>query len=54
MELDLFVAWLEHPYPDPSLAAMVFLSLRYRLELGGAVRNACDEHGIRSKGLDPP
>ena len=28
MELGLFVAWLEHPYPDPSLAAVVFLSLR--------------------------
>ena len=28
MDLGLFVAWLEHPYPDPSLAAVVFLSLR--------------------------
>ena len=28
MEIGLFVAWLEHPYPDPSLAAVVFLSLR--------------------------
>ena len=27
-ELGLFVAWLEHPYPDPSLGAVVFLSLR--------------------------
>lgn len=27
MEIGLFVAWLEHPYPDPSLAAVVFLSL---------------------------
>ena len=27
-ELGLFVTWLEHPYPDPSLAAVVFLSLR--------------------------
>jgi hypothetical protein len=24
----LWVAWIEHPYPDPSLAAVVFLSLR--------------------------
>jgi hypothetical protein len=28
MDLTLFVTWLEHPYPDPSLAAVVFLSLR--------------------------
>ena len=28
LELGLFVTWLEHPYPDPSLAAVVFLSLR--------------------------
>ena len=28
IEIGLFVAWLEHPYPDPSLAAVVFLSLR--------------------------
>jgi len=28
LEIGLFVAWLEHPYPDPSLAAVVFLSLR--------------------------
>jgi hypothetical protein len=28
LDLGLFVAWLEHPYPDPSLAAVVFLSLR--------------------------
>jgi hypothetical protein len=27
-DLSLFVTWLEHPYPDPSLAAVVFLSLR--------------------------
>ena len=27
-DLAMFVAWLEHPYPDPSLAAVVFLSLR--------------------------
>ena len=27
-ELSLFVSWVEHPYPDPSLAAVVFLSLR--------------------------
>jgi hypothetical protein len=33
----LFVSWLEHPYPDPSLAAVVFLSL-HRVERGGAVR----------------
>jgi serine/threonine-protein kinase len=28
IDLGLFVTWLEHPYPDPSLAAVVFLSLR--------------------------
>jgi len=28
LDLSLFVSWLEHPYPDPSLAAVVFLSLR--------------------------
>jgi hypothetical protein len=28
MDLTLFVAWLEHSYPDPSLAAVVFLLLR--------------------------
>ena len=28
LDLGLFVSWLEHPYPDPSLAAVVFLSLR--------------------------
>jgi serine/threonine protein kinase len=27
-DLGLFVTWVEHPYPDPSLAAVVFLSLR--------------------------
>ena len=27
-EIGLFVTWVEHPYPDPSLAAVVFLSLR--------------------------
>jgi serine/threonine-protein kinase len=27
-ELGLFATWLEHPYPDPGLAAVVFLSLR--------------------------
>jgi len=27
-DLGMFVAWVEHPYPDPSLAAVVFLSLR--------------------------
>jgi serine/threonine protein kinase len=27
-ELGLFVTWVEHPYPDPSLAAVIFLSLR--------------------------
>jgi predicted Ser/Thr protein kinase len=27
-DLNLFVTWVEHPYPDPSLAAVVFLSLR--------------------------
>jgi hypothetical protein len=28
MDLGMFVTWVEHPYPDPSLAAVVFLSLR--------------------------
>ena len=28
LELSLFVTWVEHPYPDPSLAAVVFLALR--------------------------
>jgi hypothetical protein len=27
-ELSMFVTWVEHPYPDPSLAAVVFLALR--------------------------
>ncbi|MBC7978697.1 MAG: hypothetical protein H7138_27240, partial [Myxococcales bacterium] len=27
-ELGLFVTWLEHPYPDPGLAAVVFFSQR--------------------------
>ncbi len=27
-DLGLYVAWVEHPYGDPSLAAVVFLSLR--------------------------
>jgi serine/threonine protein kinase len=27
-DLGMFVTWVEHPYPDPSLAAVVFLSLR--------------------------
>jgi len=27
-ELGLFVTWLEHPYPDPGQAAVMFLSLR--------------------------
>jgi hypothetical protein len=27
-ELGLFVTWLDHPYPDPGQAAVVFLSLR--------------------------
>ena len=27
-DLSLFVTWVEHPYLDPSLAAVVFLSLR--------------------------
>jgi hypothetical protein len=27
-DLSLFVTWVEHPYQDPSLAAVVFLSLR--------------------------
>jgi len=28
LDLGLFVSWLEHPYPDPGVAAVVFLSLR--------------------------
>jgi serine/threonine-protein kinase len=27
-DLGMFVAWVEHPYPDPNLAAVIFLSLR--------------------------
>ncbi|MGN6105309.1 MAG: serine/threonine-protein kinase [Kofleriaceae bacterium] len=28
LDLGLFASWLDHPYPDPGLAAVVFLSLR--------------------------
>ena len=27
-DFDLYVTWLEHPLPDPSLAAVIFLALR--------------------------
>ena len=28
IDQQLYVTWVEHPHPDPSLAAVVFLSLR--------------------------
>jgi hypothetical protein len=28
IDLSLFVSWLEHPYPDPGLATVIFLSVR--------------------------
>jgi hypothetical protein len=28
VDLSLFASWLEHPYPDPGLATVIFLSVR--------------------------